>query len=278
MGQALARALLTAGHEPIVWNRTAARSEALAREGARPASDAAGAVAAASLVIACLRDDGVVGEVVGPLTESLRGRTLLNATSTAPSESRRRAEWAAANGIEHLDAAILTPTPTIGGPSAVILYAGAAPVYDKWRPVLDAFGGRSVHLGDEPGRAAAYDASLLSLFWFSVLGITHALAIADAEGVPGADLVPYVQAIAAMVPEMTGRFAGQLTAGEYPGERSTVASAASGVQHLAATVGEHELDGTLLAAATTFLRSAVDAGHGADGLARLADHLRRPAN
>uniref|UniRef100_UPI0013026769 NAD(P)-binding domain-containing protein n=2 Tax=Streptomyces TaxID=1883 RepID=UPI0013026769 len=44
MGTALARAWLAAGHPVTVWNRTAARAEALAAEGATVAATAAAAV------------------------------------------------------------------------------------------------------------------------------------------------------------------------------------------------------------------------------------------
>jgi 3-hydroxyisobutyrate dehydrogenase-like beta-hydroxyacid dehydrogenase len=273
MGQALARAFLTAGHPTIVWNRTAARAVTLTELGATRADDAVDAIRAGSLVIACLVDDSAVGEVLQPLAGQLRGRALVNLTSSSPRQSRERSAWAARHGIDYLDGAILTPTPTIGQPSALILYSGPPSAYQAAQPVLAALGGRAVYLGADPGRAAAYDVSCLAMFWLSVLGIAHGLALASAEGIPGSDLGPYAQAIAGMLPEMTTRFATQLAAGDYPGDRSTITSAAAGLGHITQTAREHALDAVVLDASMILLGRAVQAGHGANGLARLAETL-----
>jgi 3-hydroxyisobutyrate dehydrogenase-like beta-hydroxyacid dehydrogenase len=273
MGQALARAFLAAGHPATVWNRTAARAAPLAELGATRAEDTVSAIRGSSLVIACLVDDHALGQVLQPLTGQLRGRTLVNLTSTSPRQSRERSAWAARHGIDYLDGAILTPVPTIGQPSALILYSGPSSAYQAAQPVLAALGGRAVYLGADPGRAAAYDVSYLAMFWLSVLGIAHGLALASAEGVPGSDLAPHAQAIAGMLPEMTTRFASQMAAGDYPGDRSTISSAAAGLAHITQTAHDHALDAAVLDAATALLNRAVQTGHGADGLARLAQTL-----
>lgn len=44
MGQAMARTLLTAGHDVTVWNRTPARAESLVGQGARLAATPAEAI------------------------------------------------------------------------------------------------------------------------------------------------------------------------------------------------------------------------------------------
>ncbi|WCB94006.1 hypothetical protein DSM104299_02734 [Baekduia alba] len=54
-----------------------------------------------------------------------------------------------------------------------------------------------------------------------------------AEGVEPAQLAPYATGIGAMLPEMIGRFAQQIAAGEFPGDRSTVASSRSSIDGLA---------------------------------------------
>ncbi|MCP9951716.1 hypothetical protein LUX39_28080 [Actinomadura madurae] len=59
----------------------------------------------------------------------------------------------------------MTPTTTIGTPDAVFLYSGPDELYREHRPVLDALGGGHTHLGEDIGRAAAYDIALLDIFW-----------------------------------------------------------------------------------------------------------------
>jgi 3-hydroxyisobutyrate dehydrogenase-like beta-hydroxyacid dehydrogenase len=268
MGRALAGAFVQAGHPTTVWNRTAARADALIARGAAGAPTAADAVAASPLVVVCLRDDAAVHATLDP--EALRGRTLVNLTSTAPEQSRRRAEWARDRGIAYLDGTVLTPTPTIGQSSALVLYSGPEDVYEAHRPVLASLGGTATYLGEDPGRAAAFDVSLLDIFWTSVSGLAHGLALARAEGISGAELAPYAQSVFSLLPEMATRFARQLDDGDHPGERSTIASAAAGLEHVIGTARTHRMDAGVLAASRAVVQRALDAGHGDDGLSRLA--------
>ncbi|MGH3380992.1 MAG: NAD(P)-dependent oxidoreductase [Actinoallomurus sp.] len=273
MGRALAEAFLRAGHPTTVWNRTAARADPLAARGATRAATVAGAVAASPLVITCLLDDAAVHATLDPVAEALRGRTLLDLTSTAPAQARRRAEWARDRGVGHLDGAIMTPTPTIGQPSALVLYSGPEDLYQAHRPALASLGGTATYLGADPGRAAAFDVTLLDVFWTSVSGLVHGLALARAEGISGEEFAPYASTVFGLLPEMATRFARQLDDGDHPGERSTVASAAAGIEHVIETARAHAMDTGVLAASRAVVRRAVDAGHGADGLSRLAGVL-----
>jgi 3-hydroxyisobutyrate dehydrogenase-like beta-hydroxyacid dehydrogenase len=274
MGQALAGAFLAAGHPTTIWNRTAARGDALVASGAVRAGTAPAAVAAGPLVVACLLNDEAVHEVLDPVAAGLAGRALVNLTSSTPAESRRTAAWAAGLGAGYLDGAILTPTPTIGQPSARVLYSGDEAVHQAHRATLASLGGTAGYLGADPGRAAAYDMVLLDIFWSSVLGLVHGLALAGAEGIAGADVAPYAGAIAGMLPEMAARFADQVAEGRYPGERSTLASAASSLDHLAHAAEAHRIDSGALVAFRAMVRRALDAGHGDDGLARLVETLQ----
>ncbi len=270
MGRALAETFVRAGHPTTVWNRTASRATPLVERGATGAATAADAVAASPLVVTCLLDDDAVRTVLDPAAEALRGRTLVDFTSTTPAHARRRAEWARERGVAYLDGVILTPTPTIGRDSAAVFYSGPEDLYRAHRPVLASLGGTATHLGADHGRAAAFDVALLDIFWTSVSGLVHGLALARAEGIPGGEFAPHAQAVFALLPEMATRFARQLDDGEHPGERSTVTSAAAGLTHIIDTARTHGLDTGVLAAAHAVVRRAVDAGHGDDGLSRLA--------
>jgi len=64
----------------------------------------------------------------------------------------------------------LTPTPSIGTPTAFVLYSGAEQVYDAYRDTLASLGGTATYLGADPGRAAGYDTALLDIFWSASAG------------------------------------------------------------------------------------------------------------
>ncbi|MFB5265314.1 NAD(P)-dependent oxidoreductase [Paenibacillus enshidis] len=273
MGQALAGAFLKAGHPTTVWNRSAGKAAALTAQGAILAESAADAVAASPLTIICVLDYGAVQAIIGGLGEALQGRTLVNLTSNPPERARQMAQWAAEHGIAYLDGAIMTPTTTIGHSSAVVLYSGPAAVYEAYRETLASIGGTSVHLGEDPGRAAAYDISLLDIFWTSMSGYIHALALARAENISAKELLPFAQNISSILPEIMTIMAEQADSGQYPGEGSNLQSAAAGIEHIVHAAQAHGIDSSVLLAAHVIAKRAVDAGHGMDSFARLTELL-----
>lgn len=63
MGAAMARTLVRAGHDVVLWNRTPGRARAVAdATGARVARSAAEAAATAAVVVCSLADDRAVRE------------------------------------------------------------------------------------------------------------------------------------------------------------------------------------------------------------------------
>lgn len=270
MGRALARAFAGAGHPTTAWTRTPPTA---LPDGAVLAGSAAEAVRAGRVVVVCLRDYDAVRAVLDPLT-GWDGRALVNLTSGRPEEAERTAAWAGERGIRYLDGAVLTPAPSIGTPAATVLCSGPAELYAELRDVLGALGGTARHVGARAGRAAAHEVALLDLFATAVHGVVHAFALGAAEGVPAGELAPLAAGIGALLPEMIARFARQLDAGEHPGEPSTIGSARAGIGHVLGAAAAHGLDVGALSAARDLVERSVRAGHGAEGLSRLAVDLR----
>ncbi|MDF2963957.1 MAG: dehydrogenase [Paenibacillus sp.] len=275
MGRALAGAFLKAGSPTTVWNRSAGKADALTAQGAILAETAAEAVAASPLTIVCVLDYDAVHAIVDPLGDALWGRTLVNLTADSPIRARQTAKWAAGHGIEYLDGAIMTPTTTIGQSSAIVLYSGSEATYQAHRQTLASIGGTSVYLGEDPGRAAAYDVSLLDLFWTSMSGYIHALTLAKAENISAKELLPFAKGISSILPDIMAGLAEQVDNGQYPGYGSNLLSAAAGMEHIIHTAHAHGIDTSVLLAANDIAKRAIDAGHGTDGFARLTEVLRK---
>ena len=162
-GRALAGAFLMNGHPTTLWNRTAEKADYLISQG-RPFQIQSPARSLQAPVIICVLDYNVVHEVLGPVGDALKGRTLVNLTADSPKRAREMATWAAQHGVDYLDGAIMTPTPTIGTPAASVLYSGPESIFKVHQPTLASLGGTTSYLGADPGRAAAYDVALLDLF------------------------------------------------------------------------------------------------------------------
>ncbi|MDN3245483.1 NAD(P)-binding domain-containing protein [Streptomyces sp. ZSW22] len=275
MGRALAAAFLDAGLRTTVWNRTPGRDTDLVARGAVPASSAEEAVAAAPLTVVCVVNYDASDAVLrrDAVTAALKGRTVVNLSADTPARARDTAEWADRHGIRYLDGAIMTPTPTIGTDDAVFLHSGPEELYREHRPVLAALGGTHTHLGEDTGRAAAYDIALLDIFWTAMAGYVHALTVARAEGVTGAELAPFAQGIAAILPPLFTEFAADTDAGTYSGELNPITSAASTMAHVVHASEAHGIDASLMRVVEGQARRVIARGHGADGYTRVADVL-----
>ncbi|MFG3163790.1 NAD(P)-dependent oxidoreductase [Streptomyces sp. NPDC048232] len=277
MGRALAAAFLDAGLRTTVWNRTPGRDGDLAVRGAAVAASAEEAVAASPLTVVCVvnydASDAVLRQE--PIAAALKGRMVVNLSADTPERARDTAEWAGRHGVRYLDGAIMTPTPAIGTDDAVFLYSGAEELYREHRPVLAALGGSHTHLGEDAGRAAAYDVALLDIFWTAMAGYTHALAVARAEGVTGAELAPFAQGIAAILPPLFTEFAADTDAGTYSGELNPVTSAVSTMAHIVHASETHGIDASLMRVIEGQARRVVALGHGTDGYTRVADVITR---
>ncbi|MGW0179212.1 NAD(P)-dependent oxidoreductase [Nocardia sp. NPDC003345] len=274
MGSAIAETFLAAGHPATVWNRTGAKAEALVELGATRASSAAEAVASGGeLVVVSLLDDDAVREALSGAGPALRGRVLVNLTSSTPAQSRARAEWATRHGAEYVDGAVMAVPQGIGTPDALLLYSGSESGYRTAEPVLKVLAEQGTYLGVDYGRAAAFDAALVSVFWLSYFGVSLGISLAVAEGVKGSELVPFAPAVTELLPQMMAQTAEQVEAGHFPGDDTSISSAYAAFTTLRDMVARHGIDTGVLDASGDIFRRALDAGHGSDGLARLVPVL-----
>ncbi|MFE1593919.1 NAD(P)-dependent oxidoreductase [Nocardia sp. NPDC058705] len=202
MGTALAKALLAGGHEVTVWNRTAARAEALVSDGAKVAANSAEAMAAGDLVVLCVLDDAAVREHLEPAADQVRGKVVVNLTTTSPEQARSLGRWAEANEVELIDGGIMAVPEMIGGPEAFVLYSGATGGFERFRAVLELFG-RAEFVGEDLGAAAMYDVSILGAMYAMFAAFRQGGTMVRSIGGSAARLseltAPFLQSVAALL-------------------------------------------------------------------------------
>ncbi|WJV44815.1 NAD(P)-dependent oxidoreductase [Streptomyces flavofungini] len=276
MGRALAGAFLDAGVRTTVWNRTPGRDQELVARGAVSAPSLEEAVAASKLTVVCVVDYDAVDALLRPeaVTAALKGRTVVNLTADTPDRARDTAAWAAEHGVRYLDGAIMTPTVTIGTPAGVFIHSGPKDLYDEHKPVLDELGGAHTHLGEDIGRAAAYDVALLDIFWTAMAGYAHALAVARAEGITAGELAPFAKGIGDILPPIFEGLAVEVDNGTASPEGTPLTSVASSMSHIVHTSEAHGIDAGVIRAAEGLARRAIGQGYGADGFIRVTELLR----
>lgn len=149
MGAHMARNLLAAGHEVAVWNRTAAKAEGLARDGAKVCQSAPMAVLGSEMVISMLTDGAATGamiaqpEVQASLTS---GSVWIDMCSAQPGEARGQEKLLAALGVSHVDAPVSGGTKGASAGTLAIMVGGDGATFEAVKPVLSAMG-RPVHVG-----------------------------------------------------------------------------------------------------------------------------------
>ncbi|CAL9617501.1 NAD(P)-dependent oxidoreductase [Streptomyces sp. enrichment culture] len=190
MGAAMARNLARAGHAVRVWNRTRAKAEPLAAEGAYVADSPADAVRGADVVLTVLHDGAAVLEVMRQAAPGLRAGTAWAQSTTAGLEAMEGlAGFARERGLVFYDAPVLgTREPAEAG-KLVVLAAGPAEGRTAVAPVFDAVGARTVWTGEDGAEGSATRLKLVANSW--VLAVTNAtgevLALAKGLGVDPAD-------------------------------------------------------------------------------------------
>lgn len=159
MGQGMARNVLDAGNDLIVYNRTAAKAEDLRAAGATVVGSVAAAVAGRDVVITMLTDDTALTAVAGGeggLIAALAADTIHLAMGTHSVEMTRAI--AATHGAANQ---IFVAAPVLGRPERAaagdlgIIPAGPADAVARLQPLFEAMGQRQFDGGSEPEAAAA---------------------------------------------------------------------------------------------------------------------------
>ncbi|MEQ4719013.1 NAD(P)-binding domain-containing protein [Nonomuraea sp. B19D2] len=274
MGSALAAALVKAGYATTVWNRSPGKADDLVAQGAKAAATAGDAVLAGQLMIVCLLDHASVHEVLDPLSDELAGRTLINVTTTSPAQSRELADWAAHAGVAYLDGGIMAVPHMIGQPGASILYSGSAEVFNQHKPLLDLWA-TSTYFGEDAGLASLYDLALLAGMYVMFAGFMHGAAMVAPAGVTAGE---FAGMAAPWLTAMTGAFHGfaaVIDGGDYTveGQQSLEFS---NLSNLLAASSDQGISTEVVAMVQRLIQRQIDAGHGAEGFARIIESIKQP--
>jgi 3-hydroxyisobutyrate dehydrogenase-like beta-hydroxyacid dehydrogenase len=272
MGSAVATRLRETGYAVTVWNRTAAKAGPHVAAGSTAAATVAEAADAGDVVFVVLLDHAGVREHLDPAADRLRGKVVVNLTTTTPNQSRETAAWAAAHGIAYLDGAIMAVPDMIGTPGARLLYSGAENAYAIARPALETLGGAEF-AGADPGVAALKDMALLAAMDLMLLGYLQAIAMMRTAGAAAADTAAEVEDwLAAMLP-YGKEIAAIVDGGTYDSGGQSVDFDRAGIGSLITASREQGVSAALLEPHRKLLDELAAAGHGASDWPRIIDRL-----
>jgi len=151
MGSGMAANLLKAGFSLTVYNRTAAKAQALIDAGARFASTPAEAVEGASVILSMLADDTASREVWlgkdGALKAAKKGAILIESSTVSPAWVAELAAAAERHGADLLDAPVTGSRMQAEAGQLSFLAGGKDTVLEAATPVLKAMSKEITHLG-----------------------------------------------------------------------------------------------------------------------------------
>jgi 3-hydroxyisobutyrate dehydrogenase len=155
MGAALAEAAAKRGDSVSAWNRTPSKARPLEAFGVRFAATVPEAVAGAERVHVMLADDAVVDSVLEAAGDGLRGRVVVDHSTTSPAGTVERAKRLEARGIGFLHAPVFMTPNMCRQSGGMMLAAGARATFAKLEAALGAMTGRVDYLGERRDLAAA---------------------------------------------------------------------------------------------------------------------------
>jgi 3-hydroxyisobutyrate dehydrogenase len=187
IGAPMAAHLAREPFDLVVWNRTPSKAEDFAREHkARVAPTPAEAVKNADVVITCLPSSIEVEAVLhgdhGMLEALRKGAVLVDCTSGDPPTSRSIAAELGGRGVDFIDAPVSGGTVAAKSGSLTVMWGGEALVFERVRPVIEAFGKKIVHAGPV-GSGDALKAVNNALLAVHILSTAEGLAVLVKAGV-----------------------------------------------------------------------------------------------
>jgi 3-hydroxyisobutyrate dehydrogenase/2-hydroxy-3-oxopropionate reductase len=172
MGSRIARRLIDAGHDVIVWNRDAAKAEGFAQRAATPAE----AAEHAEVVIIMVSDPAALAAVSEGIVAGVRAGSTVVQMSTVGVAAVQRLESTLPDGVALLDAPVLGSLAEVEEGRLYIFAGGSGEVVSRLSPILSTLGTVVPVGGIGAGSAAKLVAN------FSLISVLAALGEAFALG------------------------------------------------------------------------------------------------
>jgi 2-hydroxy-3-oxopropionate reductase len=192
MGKPMARNLLAAGHDLVVYSRTRTDVDELAAEGATAASSPRKVGAAADVTIAMLPDSPQVEEVVGGddgvLAGARPGALVIDMSTISPVVTRALAARAAARQVGYVDAPVSGGDVGAREGTLSIMAGGSEEDFERARPLFEALGRTVVHVGPV-GAGQVVKACNQVVVALTIEAVGEALVLGSKAGVDPATII-----------------------------------------------------------------------------------------
>jgi len=186
MGSGMTMNILKAGFPLIVWNRTASKTESLAKAGAKVAKSPKDVAEKSDIIISIVTDSKDVEEVLfgdnGVIHGIKPGMIVIDMSTISPIRTREMAAKFKEKGIKMLDAPVSGGDIGARNGTLSIMVGGDKEAFDEAVPVFQAMGKTITHIGGN-GDGQICKAVNQILVGMNMLAVAEALVFAKKAGV-----------------------------------------------------------------------------------------------
>jgi 2-hydroxy-3-oxopropionate reductase len=210
MGKPMARNLVAARHDLVVWSRTRTSVDEVAQDGATPAGSAREVAEQADVTILMLPDSPQVREVLdgddGLLAGAREGSLLIDMSTISPVVTREIAEEVGARGIGWVDAPVSGGDVGAREGTLSIMAGGSEEDFARAKPLFEALGKTIVHVGPV-GSGQVVKACNQVVVALTIEAVSEALVLGSRAGVDPATIIEVLSGglAASKVMEVRGR-------------------------------------------------------------------------
>ena len=218
MGYPMAGYLAKAGHDTVVYNRTAGKAERwVAEYGGASAPTPRQAAAGADIVFSCVGNDNDVREVLlganGVLAGIGQGGIIVDHTTASATIARDISEKAASRNVGFLDAPVSGGQAGAENGQLTVMVGGETAVFDRARPVIDCYAKAITLIGPVGAGQLAKMVNQMCIAGL-VQGLSEGLHFAERAGLDPAVVIESISKGAAQSWQMDNRWE-TMVAGEF---------------------------------------------------------------
>ena len=279
MGGSMAANLQKAGFAVNVYNRTAAKTAALAARGARVAPTPREAAHGASVIIAMVGDDTASRSVWlgehGALGGAEPGAVLVECSTLSIAWVRELAGLASERGLPLLDAPVTGSKDAAANGALRLLVGGETAALERARPALQAVSQEILHFG--PNGAGATMKLINNMMGAAQTAVlAEGLALAERAGLDMEQVGALIRGGAPGSPIVQGKI-GFMLAHNYADTNFALRWMHKDATYALRAADEHSVPMPTLAAARELYRIAINLGYANDDFAAVFEALRQHA-
>ena len=192
MGKPMARNLMKAGYQLVVYNRSSGSMNELAAEGARTASNAREVAEQSDIVITMLPDSPQVQEVMtgenGVLAGAKANALVIDMSTISPVVTQQLAQAAQARGVHMLDAPVSGGDVGAQQGTLSIMVGGGSEDFERAKPLFEVLGKTIVHVGGT-GAGQVVKACNQVVVALTIEAVSEALVLGSKAGVDPAVII-----------------------------------------------------------------------------------------